>query len=94
MECKIRCYVTIPDYERLFIFSFFHFSSCDAYTPYGNLSPLGVASDATGQLNVALSGATEESALSEDGKEGAITFHHISSFAICGASLFKSGSCI
>jgi hypothetical protein len=78
-------------------FSFSHsffFSSCDAYTPHGNLSPLGVASDATGQLNVALSGATEESALSEDGKEGAITFHHISSLAICGASLFKSGSCI
>ena len=28
----------------------------------------GVASDETGQLNVALSGATEESALAEDGK--------------------------
>ena len=33
------------------------------------LSPsTGVASDETGQLNVALSGATEESALAEDGK--------------------------
>ena len=40
-------------------------------TPDGSPSPLGVASDETGQLNVALSGATEESALSEDGKEGA-----------------------
>ena len=29
---------------------------------------MGVASGETGQLNVALSGATEESALSEDGK--------------------------
>ena len=34
------------------------------------LSPLGVASGETGQLNVALSGATSESALSEDGKGG------------------------
>ena len=40
------------------------------YTPHGTLSPLGVASDETGQLNVAMSGATEESALSEDGKGG------------------------
>ncbi len=38
--------------------------------------PLGVASDETGQRNVALSGATEDSALSEDGKEGASLFHH------------------
>ena len=30
--------------------------------------PFGVASGETGQLNVALSGVTEESALSEDGK--------------------------
>ena len=30
--------------------------------------PFGVASGETGQLNVALSGATEEIALSEDGK--------------------------
>ena len=36
--------------------------------PLACLSPLGVASGETGQLNVALSGATEESALSEDGK--------------------------
>ena len=45
-----------------------------AYTPHGTPSPLGVASGETGQLNVALSGATEESALSEDGKEGASIF--------------------
>ena len=70
MECKVRYYEIIPNHERHFIFSFFPFSSCDAYTPHGNLSPLGVASDETGQLNVALSGATSESALFEDGKGG------------------------
>ena len=45
-----------------------------AYTPHGTLSPLGVASDETGQLNVALSGATEESVLSEEGKGRGLSF--------------------
>ena len=40
----------------------------ESHTPHGSQSPFGVASDETGQLNVALSGATEESALSEEGK--------------------------
>ena len=94
MECKVRYYEIIPNHERLFIFSFFLFFIMRCLHSAWQSLPLGVASDETWQLNVALSGATEESALSEDGKEGAITFHHISSFAICGASLFKSGSCI